>query len=55
MALKLLFWKKTENPIQTQEISQPIIVGCKCGSGKSYEDCHELEFALPVGERPDPD
>lgn len=54
MAFNLFFWKKTEN-FQTQEISQPIIADCKCGSGKSYEDCHEIEFALPDHERPDPD
>ena len=55
MGFNLLFWKKSENLNQAQEISQPITAGCKCGSGKNYEDCHEIEFALPVGERPDPD
>lgn len=53
MGFNLLFWKK-ETALSSTEtgITQ---VSCKCGSGKSYEDCHELEFALPVGERPDPD
>lgn len=28
---------------------------CFCNSGKKIEDCHELEHAWPVHERPDPD
>lgn len=53
MSFNLLFWKK-EVEVNTTETGNRQ-VNCKCGSGKNYEDCHELEFALPVGERPDPD
>lgn len=56
MGFNLLFWKKTKDlSIQNQEIIQPIIKGCKCGSGLAFSDCHAIEFALPDHERPDPD
>lgn len=54
MSFNLLFWRKTQN-LPSQEISQPIVTSCNCGSGRGYEDCHGLEFALPDHERPDPD
>lgn len=55
MAFNLRFWKKTEEPQSIQQITQPNDVGCSCGSGKSYEACHGLEFALPDRQWPDPD
>lgn len=56
MDFKALFWKKDkELTFENQEINQPLLKGCKCGSGLAFSDCHAIEFALPVGERPDPD
>ena len=56
MGLNILFWKKNSElvALQTQENLEETRY-CICGNGKPYSDCHELEFALPVGERSDPD
>lgn len=51
-----LFGKKPAPQVGPQTLENPIgLSSCICGRSRSYAECHELEFALPSGERPEPE
>lgn len=50
MTWKVFLWRRV-NQSQLQEKEIP----CICGSNLPYSECHEIEFALPVHEKPEPD